>query len=73
MNVGKRPDPMDFWLISEAIFQPELSWIFSDDFRLEYCFHFPGISDVFLLDTVTFQHLSCRILRDPVAEIVDLG
>jgi hypothetical protein len=31
------------------------------------------ISGVFLQDTVTFQHLSCRMLRDPVAGIFDLG
>jgi hypothetical protein len=34
MYAGKQPDPMDFRRISEAVFQPELSRIFSDDFRL---------------------------------------
>jgi len=32
MYSGKRQDPIDFWRISEAVFQPELSRIFSDDF-----------------------------------------
>jgi hypothetical protein len=33
MHGGKRPDPMDFWRILEAVFQPELFGIFPDDFR----------------------------------------
>jgi hypothetical protein len=32
-----------------------------DNFRPEYCFHVLAISGVFLHDTVTFPHLSCRI------------
>ncbi len=60
MYDGKRPDPIDFWRISEAVLQ------------LEYCFHFSGIFDVFLSDTVTFSHLSCRILRDSVTGTFDL-
>jgi len=44
-----------------------------DNFRPEYCFHVPAISGVSLQDTVTFPHLSCRILRDPVTGIFDLG
>jgi hypothetical protein len=40
-----------------------------DRFRPEYCFHVPAISGVFLQDTLTFPHLSCRIMRDPVAGI----
>jgi hypothetical protein len=36
----------------------------SDNFRPEYCFHVSAISSVFLQDTVTFPHLSCRILQD---------
>jgi hypothetical protein len=32
-----------------------------DNFRPEYCFHFRGISDVFLRNTVTFPHIFCRI------------
>ncbi len=33
MYAGKRSDPMDFRKILEAVFQPELSRILSDDFR----------------------------------------
>jgi hypothetical protein len=33
-----------------------------DNFRPDYCFHFPGISDVFLPDTVTFP---ASFLQDP--------
>jgi hypothetical protein len=33
----------------------------------------PVISSAFLQDPVTFPRLSCRILRDPVAVIIDLG
>jgi len=43
------------------------------NFRPEYCFHVPAISGAFLKDTVTFPHLSCMMLRDPVGEIIDLG
>jgi hypothetical protein len=43
------------------------------NFRPEYCFHVPAISGVSLQDPVTFPHLYCRIPRDPVAEIIDLG
>jgi hypothetical protein len=32
-----------------------------DNFRPEYCFHVPPISGVFLQETMTFPHLSCRI------------
>ncbi len=42
-------------------------------FRSEYCFRFRGISGAFLRDTVTFPHLSCRILRDTMVGILDLG
>jgi hypothetical protein len=42
-------------------------------FRPEYCFHVPVISGAFLQNMVTFPHLSCRILRDTVAGIIDLG
>jgi hypothetical protein len=44
-----------------------------DNFRPDYCFHFPGISDVFLPDTVTFPHLSCRIQLKSVTGIFDIG
>jgi hypothetical protein len=44
-----------------------------NNFRPEYCFHIPAISGVFLRDTVTFSHLSCRIPRDPVPGIIGLG
>jgi hypothetical protein len=44
-----------------------------DNFRPEYCSHVPAISGVFLLDTLTIPHLSCRISRDPVTGIIDLG
>jgi hypothetical protein len=43
-----------------------------EKFRLEYCLHVPAISGVSLQDTVTFTHLSCRVLRDRVAGIFDL-
>jgi hypothetical protein len=33
----------------------------------------PAISRAFLQDPVTFPLLSCRILRDPVAVIFDMG
>jgi hypothetical protein len=33
MYAGKRPNPMNFRRILEAVFQSELSRIFSDDFR----------------------------------------
>jgi hypothetical protein len=42
-------------------------------FRPEYCFHVPVMSSVFLQDTVTFTHLSCRILRNPVSGIIEMG
>jgi hypothetical protein len=45
---------------------------FGSIFQLEYCFHFSGIFDVFLSDTVTFSHLSWRILRDSVTGTFDL-
>jgi hypothetical protein len=32
-----------------------------DSFQPEYCFHAPAISGIFLQDTLTFSHLSCRI------------
>jgi hypothetical protein len=41
--------------------------------RSEYCFHVSASSGVFLEDPMTFLHLSCRIPRDPVAGIIDLG
>jgi hypothetical protein len=41
--------------------------------RQEYCFHIPGISPVSLPDPVTLSHLSCKILRDPVAGKIDLA
>jgi hypothetical protein len=44
-----------------------------DNFRPEYCFYVLAISSIFLLDTVTFPHLSWRISRDPLAGIIDLG
>jgi hypothetical protein len=44
-----------------------------NNFRSEYCFHVPAISGVFLQDPVTFPHLSCRIPRNLVAGIIDLG
>ncbi len=43
------------------------------NFRPEYGFHILAISVAFLQDTLAFPHLSCRILRDPVAGIIDLG
>ncbi len=44
-----------------------------DNVRSEYCFHVLAISGVFLPDSVTFSNLFCRIPRDPVAGITDLG
>ncbi len=41
--------------------------------RPEYCLHVPAISRVFLHDPVTFPHLFCKILRDPMAGTIDLG
>jgi hypothetical protein len=43
------------------------------NFWPKYCFHVSAISGGFLKDTVNFPHLSCRVLRDPVAGIFDLG
>jgi hypothetical protein len=43
------------------------------NFWPEYCFHVPAISGAFLRDTVSFMHLSFRILRDLVAGIIELG
>jgi hypothetical protein len=45
----------------------------SENSGREYCFHVPDISHVSLKDPVTFPHLSCKILRDPVAGTIDLG
>jgi hypothetical protein len=43
------------------------------NFRPEYFFHVPAISGVVLQDPVTFPNLSCRIPRDLVPGIIDLG
>jgi hypothetical protein len=68
----------------EAVFHPELSRIFSDDFRpfptgkhrelagIRRKRH-PKISGAFLRDTVTFPYLSCRIPQDTMAVIFGLG
>jgi hypothetical protein len=45
----------------------------SENSRREYCFHVPDISGVALQDPVTFAHVSCKLLRDPVAGTIDLG
>jgi hypothetical protein len=72
----------------EAVFRPETFRIFSyafrsipagkhrkwagihqknpKHFRSEYYFHVPAICGA-------FPHLFCKILRDPVAGIIDLG
>ena len=42
-------------------------------FRLEYCFHVPMTSGVFLQDPAFFPSLSCKFLRDLVTGIFDLG
>ena len=42
-------------------------------FWLEYCFHVPVTSGVFLQDPAFFPSLSCRFLRDLVTGIFDLG
>ena len=42
-------------------------------FRLEYCFHVPVTSGVFLQDPAFFLSLSCRFLRVLVTGIFDLG
>ena len=42
-------------------------------FRLEYCFHVPVTSGVFLQDPAFFPSLSCRLLRDLVTRIFDQG
>ncbi len=59
-------------VLSGRIF-PEIIGKNPGNSRPEYCFHVPGISRVFLQDPVTFPHLSWKILRDPVAETIDLG
>jgi hypothetical protein len=45
----------------------------SGQFPAGILFPFPAISGVFLQDTGTFPHLSCRILREPVAGMFVLG
>jgi hypothetical protein len=50
-----------------------IDWKKSGQSGSEYCFHVPAISGVFLQDPVTFPHLSCRIPRNLVAGIIDLG
>jgi hypothetical protein len=57
----------------KAVFRPEIfRWIPATS-RRESCFHVPDIFRVFLQDPLTFPHLSSKILRDPVAEMIDLG
>jgi len=48
-------------------------WKTSGRFSVGILLPLPSISDVFQQDPVPFSHLSCRILRDPVVEIFDLG
>ncbi len=45
----------------------------SNKFPVEILLPLPAISGAFLQDPATFPLLSCRILRDPVAVIFDLG
>jgi hypothetical protein len=72
----KRPVPGNSGDFVEAVFRSESTgnWQEStgknpDNFWPEYCFHVPALSGVFVHDPVTWPHLSCRILRGPVAEI----
>jgi hypothetical protein len=45
----------------------------SNKFPVGILLPLPAISGAFLQDPATFPLLSCRILRDPVAVIIDLG
>jgi hypothetical protein len=45
----------------------------SNKFPVGILLPLPAISGAFLQDPATFPLLSCRILRDPVAVIFDLG
>jgi hypothetical protein len=79
-SVRKWPVPGNSGDLLEAVFRPEStgSWHKStgrnlENFWPEYCFYRPAISRVFLQDTLTFVHLSCRILRDAVAGVFDLS
>jgi hypothetical protein len=45
----------------------------SNKFPVGILLPLPVISGAFLQDSVTFPLLSCRILRDPVAVIFDIG
>jgi hypothetical protein len=45
----------------------------SENSRQEYCFLVPDICFVSLQDPVIFPNLSCKILRDPMAGMIELG
>ena len=45
----------------------------SNKFPVGILLPLPAISGAFLWDPVTFPHLSCRIMWDPVAGMFDLG
>lgn len=53
--------------------RPEIIGENPENDRGEYCSHVPGISRVSLQDPVTFTHVTCESLRDPVAGTIDLG
>jgi len=50
-----------------------IHWKKSNKFPVGILPPLPAISVAFLQDPVTFPLLSCRILRDPVAVIFDMG
>ncbi len=50
-----------------------IHWKKSNTFPVGILLPRPAISVAFLQDPVTFPLLSCRILRDPVAIIFDMG
>jgi hypothetical protein len=50
-----------------------IHWKKSDKFPVGILLPLPAISVAFLQDPVTFPLLSCRMLRDPVVVIFDMG
>jgi hypothetical protein len=53
--------------------RPEIIGKNPENSSREYCFHVPDIFRVSLQDPMTFPHIFCKILRDPVAETIALG
>jgi hypothetical protein len=81
MYAGKRPDPMDFPQILEAVFQPELSRIFSGNFRPVPTGKYRQLAGIHRKNPKNFRSEYCfhfrgisgAFPRDTVAEIFDLG